>query len=164
MTKFDSFQPALFEFLEQLADNNNRPWFQENKQRYEQEVLRPAMAFIRAFGPWLKRISPYFAASDRRVGGSLMRVYRDTRFAKDGSRTRRTSASSSATDRAATSMPPAFTSMSRQASASWRWVFGGRSPSRLARSGRRSSNLPTAGAGPATIESSAHGSRWTAAA
>jgi uncharacterized protein (TIGR02453 family) len=31
----------------------------------------------------LKRISPYFVASDRRVGGSLMRVYRDTRFAKD---------------------------------------------------------------------------------
>ena len=42
------------------------------------------MVFIRAFQPHLKRISPYFVASDRRVGGSLMRVYRDTRFAKDG--------------------------------------------------------------------------------
>ena len=67
-----------------MADNNNRPWFQENKGRYEREVLEPAMAFIRAFQPRLKRISPYFVASDRRVGGSLMRVYRDTRFAKDG--------------------------------------------------------------------------------
>ena len=84
MTKFERFQPTLFEFLEQLADNNNRPWFQENKGRYESEVLEPAMAFIRAFQPRLKRISPYFVASDRRVGGSLMRVYRDTRFAKDG--------------------------------------------------------------------------------
>jgi uncharacterized protein (TIGR02453 family) len=84
MNKFVKFQPTLFEFLEQLADNNNRPWFQENKPRYEDEVLEPAMAFIRAFGPRLKRISPYFVASDRRVGGSLMRVYRDTRFAKDG--------------------------------------------------------------------------------
>jgi uncharacterized protein (TIGR02453 family) len=82
--KFKTFQPALFEFLEQLADNNNRPWFQENKSRYEGEVLGPAMAFIRAFQPKLKRISPYFVASDRRVGGSLMRVYRDTRFVKDG--------------------------------------------------------------------------------
>ena len=35
MTTFDRFQPTLFEFLEQLADNNNRPWFQENKGRYE---------------------------------------------------------------------------------------------------------------------------------
>ena len=82
--KFEKFQPAFFEFLEQLADNNNRPWFQENKSRYELEVLEPAMAFIRAFQPRLKRISPHFVASDKRVGGSLMRVYRDTRFVKDG--------------------------------------------------------------------------------
>jgi uncharacterized protein (TIGR02453 family) len=84
MTKFEQFQPAFFEFLEQLADNNNRPWFQENKSRYELEVLEPAMAFIRAFQPRLKRISPHFVASDKRVGGSLMRVYRDTRFVKEG--------------------------------------------------------------------------------
>ena len=83
MMKFERFQPTLFEFLEQLADNNDRPWFLENKGRYEQDVLEPAMTFIRAFQPRLKRISPYFVASDRRVGGSLMRVYRDTRFAKD---------------------------------------------------------------------------------
>jgi uncharacterized protein (TIGR02453 family) len=80
MIKFDGFHPPLFEFLEQLADNNNRPWFQANKDRYERDVLEPSLAFIRAFGPRLKRISPCFVASDRRVGGSLMRVYRDTRF------------------------------------------------------------------------------------
>ena len=80
---FDGFKPAIFEFLDQLADNNNRPWFLENKGRYEREVLEPALAFIRAFQPRLKKISPYFVASDRHVGGSLMRVYRDTRFAKD---------------------------------------------------------------------------------
>ena len=83
MTKFEPFQPSLFEFLEQLADNNNRPWFLENKDRYEKQVLQPALAFIRAL-PRLKRVSPYFVAGDRRVGGSLMRVYRDTRFVKDG--------------------------------------------------------------------------------
>jgi uncharacterized protein (TIGR02453 family) len=84
MMKFEKFQPTLFEFLEQLADNNNRPWFQENKERYEREVLEPAMAFIRVFQPRLKRISTHFVASDRRVGGSLMRVYRDTRFSRGG--------------------------------------------------------------------------------
>lgn len=84
MPKFPKFQPSLFEFLEQLADNNNRPWFQENKPRYEELVFEPAMAFIRAFQAKLKRVSPYFVASDRRVGGSLMRVYRDTRFVRDG--------------------------------------------------------------------------------
>ena len=82
--EFEGFRPTLFEFLEQLAANNNRPWFQENKGRYERDVLEPSMAFIRAFQPRLKRISQYFVASDRRVGGSLMRVYRDARFSKYG--------------------------------------------------------------------------------
>jgi len=80
---FVKFEAALLQFLEELADNNNRPWFQENKWRYEQDVLEPALAFIRDFQPRLKKLSPYFVASDRRVGGSLMRVYRDTRFSQD---------------------------------------------------------------------------------
>jgi uncharacterized protein (TIGR02453 family) len=41
------------------------------------------LAFIRGFSPRLKKISPFFVASDRRVGGSLMRVYRDTRFSRN---------------------------------------------------------------------------------
>ena len=82
--EFSHFEPSIFQFLEQLADHNNRPWFLENKWRYESEVLEPCLALIRAFGTRLKRISPYFVASDRRVGGSLMRVYRDTRFSKGG--------------------------------------------------------------------------------
>ena len=80
---FQEFEPTLFQFLDELADNNNRAWFQENKGRYEREVLEPALAFIRDFAPRLKKISPMFVAADRRVGGSLMRVYRDTRFSKD---------------------------------------------------------------------------------
>lgn len=77
------FQITLFQFLEELGVNNNRPWFQENKARYDRDVLEPSLAFIRAFGPKLKKISPLFTAEDRRVGGSLMRVYRDTRFGSD---------------------------------------------------------------------------------
>jgi uncharacterized protein (TIGR02453 family) len=80
---FPGLEPTLLQFLEELKDNNNRPWFQANKGRYEQEVLGPCLAFIRAFRPRLKKISPFFVASDQRVGGSLMRVYRDTRFGKD---------------------------------------------------------------------------------
>lgn len=82
--EFQGFQPALFEFLTELAENNHRPWFQENKERYEREVFKPCMAFVLAFRPRLRKISEFFVASDRRVGGSLLRVYRDTRFAKHG--------------------------------------------------------------------------------
>jgi uncharacterized protein (TIGR02453 family) len=81
---FQGFKPTIFEFLDELADHNNRPWFQENKWRYERDVLAPCLGFIRAFRLRLRRISPFFVASDRRVAGSLMRVYRDTRFSKEG--------------------------------------------------------------------------------
>jgi uncharacterized protein (TIGR02453 family) len=80
---FDGFQPTVFQFLKQLRRNNNRPWFQENKRRYEAEVLAPSLAFIEAFRPRLKKISPCFLANSSRVGGSLMRIYRDIRFSKD---------------------------------------------------------------------------------
>jgi uncharacterized protein (TIGR02453 family) len=80
-----SFGPELFTFLSELADNNDRDWFAANKQRYEAHVLEPALAFIEDFGYRLQEISPHFRADPRRVGGSLFRIYRDTRFAKDKS-------------------------------------------------------------------------------
>lgn len=81
---FSGFNASLFEFLDELADHNNRPWFLENKRRYETDVLEPCLAFIREFRPRLAKISRAFVASDQRVGGSLMRIYRDQRFVKDG--------------------------------------------------------------------------------
>jgi uncharacterized protein (TIGR02453 family) len=80
---FRCFDPSLVRFLVELSNNNNRQWFQANKSRYEREVLEPCLTFIREFAPRLRKISPFFVASDERVGGSLMRVYRDTRFGKD---------------------------------------------------------------------------------
>src|SRR5574340_1631573 len=81
--EFQRFELSIFCFLEELTENNNRAWFQANKPRYEREVLEPCLAFIRAFQPRLKKISPYFVASDRRMGGSLIGVYRDARFSRD---------------------------------------------------------------------------------
>jgi uncharacterized protein (TIGR02453 family) len=77
------FDPELFEFLRELKDNNDRDWFAANKARYEAHVLEPALAFIEDFAPRLHAISPHFRADTRKVGGSLFRIYRDTRFSKD---------------------------------------------------------------------------------
>jgi uncharacterized protein (TIGR02453 family) len=81
--EFRGFDSTIFQFLEELAEHNDRSWFEGNKQRYERDVLAPSLALIRALGPRLEKIAPFFVASDRRVGGSLMRVYRDTRFSRD---------------------------------------------------------------------------------
>lgn len=77
------FTHATFAFLDQLAANNNKPWFEQNKSRYEALVRAPALDFIEAIGPLLNTFAPQFNAIPRKVGGSLMRVYRDTRFSAD---------------------------------------------------------------------------------
>ena len=77
------FTPQTLEFLHELALNNNRDWFEENKARYESVVREPALAFIAAMQAPLAEISPHLTAVPRRTGGSLMRVYRDTRFSKN---------------------------------------------------------------------------------
>jgi uncharacterized protein (TIGR02453 family) len=82
-TKETSFSPELFSFLADLRANNDREWFAANKHRYEEQVLEPALAFIDAFAPRLEKISPHFRADARPSGGSLFRIYRDTRFSKD---------------------------------------------------------------------------------
>jgi uncharacterized protein (TIGR02453 family) len=78
-----SFSPAMFTFLRELREHNDREWFQANKQRYTDTVRDPALEFIRRFESHLKKISPHFTADARPVGGSLFRIYRDTRFSHD---------------------------------------------------------------------------------
>jgi uncharacterized protein (TIGR02453 family) len=84
-TREASFGPELFSFLEDLRANNDRLWFAANRDRYEDHLLEPALAFIDAFGPRLEKISLHFRADARPNGGSLFRIYRDTRFSKNKS-------------------------------------------------------------------------------
>lgn len=76
------FNQSVFEFLKELAANNNKPWWEDNKQRYIETIREPALDFITDFGEKLNTISPHFVADARVNGGSLMRPYRDMRFAK----------------------------------------------------------------------------------
>jgi uncharacterized protein (TIGR02453 family) len=77
------FTPRLFSFLDDLAANNDRDWFKAHQDEYEEHVREPALEFINDFAAPLKRISEHFVADSRTVGGSLFRIQRDTRFAKD---------------------------------------------------------------------------------
>lgn len=77
------FSKNTFKFLDELAANNNRTWFEANKPRYEALVREPALDFIEAMQPVLESFAPHFVAEPRKVGGSLMRVFRDTRFSRD---------------------------------------------------------------------------------
>ncbi len=83
MAKFEGFPPDFLTFFRALSRNNNRPWFQENKARYEASVVQPMLAFIEAMAGPLHRISPHYRAIAKVQGGSMFRIYRDTRFGHD---------------------------------------------------------------------------------
>ena len=80
---FQGFPKELFLFFEALSQNNTKDWFSENKPKYEQFVVAPMLEFIEQIGPRLNGISPYFEAIPKKSGGSMFRIYRDVRFAKD---------------------------------------------------------------------------------
>jgi uncharacterized protein (TIGR02453 family) len=85
LTEQTYISPELFSFFGDLKQNNNRDWFQANKQRYETWVREPLLNFITDFGIRLPEISPHYVADARRSGGSLFRINRDIRFSKDKS-------------------------------------------------------------------------------
>jgi uncharacterized protein (TIGR02453 family) len=82
-SRHTGFEPETIKFLKDLKKNNNREWFNENKSRYEEQVLDVALHFIQSMQGPLKDLAPHFTAIPKRIGGSLMRVYRDTRFSKN---------------------------------------------------------------------------------
>ena len=77
------FSPASFDFLNELSVNNDREWFKANQTRYELQVRTPALQFIEAMQPSILALSPRLTAVPKKVGGSMMRPQRDSRFSKD---------------------------------------------------------------------------------
>ena len=63
-------------FLSDLAANNTRAWFTDNKARYDAQVKRPAELLVSQMTGWLER-------RDRQVRGKLFRPQRDVRFSED---------------------------------------------------------------------------------
>lgn len=77
------FSRKSFDFLNKLKNNNQRDWFHEHKDDYETLIRTPALTFIADMSDDLAKLSPYFYAIPKKVGGSLMRVHRDVRFGKN---------------------------------------------------------------------------------
>lgn len=82
--KFNGFPEVGLNFLQELEVNNNRTWFEANKDRYQNDLLRPAQEFVVLLGAKLQQISKEIRVDDSANGtGNLMRIYRDTRFSPD---------------------------------------------------------------------------------
>jgi len=68
--RFEGFPREATRFFAGLAANNNRDWFQANRETYEQAVREPMKAFV---GEFAARFGP----------AKISRINRDNRFFKD---------------------------------------------------------------------------------
>ncbi len=81
---FHGFTRETFGFLQNLAQNNNKPWFEAHRQAYEKHVLIPLKALVVNLSEFMLTIDPDFEVRPA-VNKAISRIYRDTRFSKDKS-------------------------------------------------------------------------------
>lgn len=74
-------KPETLVFITDVAQNNNREWFAENKNRYE-TAKADVLTFIDQLIPKLAAIDPEFSI-DTPAKKCLLRIYRDVRFSKN---------------------------------------------------------------------------------
>src|SRR5215510_7662849 len=80
--RFEGFSAGLFRFLSGLAENNNKPWFDEHRHEYEAEVLGPTKAFVTELGPIVHMLNEDIE-TEPRVGRTISRISNDMRFHKN---------------------------------------------------------------------------------
>jgi uncharacterized protein (TIGR02453 family) len=75
-------QKSTLAFLEQLARNNNKPWFEKNKDAYT-NAKEDFEQFVTTVLTGLSTLDPSFKQLTAK--DCVMRIYRDVRFSKDKS-------------------------------------------------------------------------------
>lgn len=81
---FEGFKPDSFVFFEELARNNNKIWFDANRERYDQHVVGAFRGLLRTLEPFLLELNPNFETGGK-TNGNFSRINRDIRFSKDKS-------------------------------------------------------------------------------
>ena len=75
---FMGFDKKTLPFLDEIRKNNNKEWFEANKERYIKLILEPCRAFVEEFGEHLMALEPTINYAPK-INKSLFRIYRDTR-------------------------------------------------------------------------------------
>lgn len=78
MSKY--FSKAYLEFFMDLAANNNKDWFDKNRQRYTRDVKQPFENFTEAL---IEKLKPIDDLGDMKTSECIFRINKDIRFSKD---------------------------------------------------------------------------------
>jgi uncharacterized protein (TIGR02453 family) len=74
------FTPEALKFLKGLTKNNDREWFEARREVYERALKAPMLAVIDEVNAAMEGFAPEHVRAPHKT---MMRIYRDTRFAKD---------------------------------------------------------------------------------
>tara|TARA_R110002049_G_scaffold104807_1_gene251389 strand:+ start:2394 stop:3065 length:672 start_codon:yes stop_codon:yes gene_type:complete len=74
------FTPDFIQFFEELAPNNHKDWFDDNRKRYEQTIKDPFKIFVGDLALFLAKYEPTLVQEPKNL---IFRINRDIRFAKD---------------------------------------------------------------------------------
>lgn len=81
---FTGFEHKAIEFLASIKENNNKQWFENNRQIYNHYIVRPLQCLIAELSPVLMSIDPLIETTPA-IGKTISRINRDTRFSNDKS-------------------------------------------------------------------------------
>ena len=82
--EFEGFTAESFAFFHELATNNNKAWFDENRRRYDEHVVGAFRGLLRSIAPSLLELNPHLETGGK-TNGNFSRINRDIRFSKDKS-------------------------------------------------------------------------------
>ena len=74
------FEKDFLNFFKELAANNNKDWFDENRKRYETVVREPFKVFVADVIAEIHKIDPSISIEPK---DAIFRINRDIRFSKD---------------------------------------------------------------------------------
>ena len=79
-----AFTKQAVQFLMQNKFHDSKDWFRQHREQYDRLVLDPMRALVAEIAPAMLDIDGRLIAEPK-VGRSISRIYRDTRFSKDKS-------------------------------------------------------------------------------
>ncbi len=79
---FSGFSVDTINYLEALKENNNKLWFEENRDRYSEYLVTPMKELANELGPVMLSIDSLFEIKPAKC---ISRINRDIRFSKDKS-------------------------------------------------------------------------------
>lgn len=83
-TPFTGFTPESLGFFESLASHNNKAWFEDHRDDFEQYLMEPLKALVCDLSAEMLAIDPELVTIPA-VDKTISRIYRDTRFSRNKS-------------------------------------------------------------------------------